>query len=163
MAMSASSSTRRNIAFVAFASLAVSAQEPEPPPGCTITILGCATQPEWDGVQFRDYEGEDYHFARDSEPACFKRAEDWNNMCENDPAHGLLVGASHVYNTQMYNPAACDKGWSLFGKHCFKHFADPPLNWFDAEAMCRDYGGGSHLASIHSKAENEFVFALTRG
>jgi len=51
----------------------------------------------------------------------------------------------------------CFPGWAVHGTSCYKVF-ETKLNWKDAENHCQEYGG--HLASIHSKEENEFIAGL---
>merc|ERR1719450_559783 len=63
--------------------------------------------------------------------------------------------------TQVYHSGACESGWSLFDKFCYKHYWDAK-NWFEAEHACREKHGG-HLVSIHSELENNFVYVLTKG
>ena len=61
---------------------------------------------------------------------------------------------------QVYQPSICDKGWSVFGPFCYKHFWER-LTWWDALKSCEAAGGS--LASIHSKLENSFIMTLTKG
>ncbi|KAK5982577.1 hypothetical protein GCK32_020000, partial [Trichostrongylus colubriformis] len=44
--------------------------------------------------------------------------------------------------------------WSKWGQHEYKVFRGR-LKQYDAETECN--GNGGHLASIHSKAENDFL------
>mmetsp|Transcript_56663 Transcript_56663/g.124250 ORF Transcript_56663/g.124250 Transcript_56663/m.124250 type:complete len:460 (+) Transcript_56663:48-1427(+) len=131
--------------------------------GCTITTKMCPKFPELEGAQFRDTMGERFFRAGEVDVACLKRAEEMHQWCGNSPSS---VAVAATYNpsqvTQVYNPGACDPGWSLLGKHCFKHFLSKK-NWYEAEVFCKTQGDGAHLASIHSKMENEFVFVLTQG
>lgn len=52
---------------------------------------------------------------------------------------------------------ACPNGWKPFEGHCY-YLNQKLLSWTDAENDCRQRG--SHLASVHSKAENVFINSL---
>jgi len=58
----------------------------------------------------------------------------------------------------MTNIAGCIDGWSAFGSNCYKYF-EASLTWQNAENQCKLEGG--HLASIHSKEENDFIKSIT--
>jgi len=58
----------------------------------------------------------------------------------------------------MTNIAGCIDGWSAFGSNCYKYF-EASLPWQNAENQCKLEGG--HLASIHSKEENDFIKSIT--
>jgi len=60
----------------------------------------------------------------------------------------------------VYHPTACDENWSLYQDHCYVHVWRAKT-WWEAEAWCNTHG--ANLCSIHGKAENEFVFTLTKG
>merc|ERR1711920_511097 len=62
--------------------------------------------------------------------------------------------------TQVYHPGACERGWSQWDAFCYKHFWEK-RDWFSAEAACRERN--SHLASVHTQAENRFIYTLTSG
>lgn len=68
----------------------------------------------------------------------------------------LLWLASVVLAAQ----AACPTFWVEFESNCYMYVGNPSSNWVEAEAYC--VGEGSHLTSIHSKAEEEFVQAIWR-
>ena len=51
----------------------------------------------------------------------------------------------------------CEPGWELFQMSCYK-IPEDLKNWESAENYCVQEGG--HLASIHSKEENDFLFRL---
>jgi hypothetical protein len=55
----------------------------------------------------------------------------------------------------------CDDGWSKFEAHCyfFSGGKELKLSWANAEKDC--INRGSHLASIHSQAEQYFVFSIS--
>ncbi|CAJ0934954.1 unnamed protein product, partial [Mesorhabditis belari] len=53
----------------------------------------------------------------------------------------------------LYN---CAKGWQYFSDHYYMVLFD--MTYDDGETACRSYG--SHLASIHSSAENDFITKL---
>eukprot|EP00913_Durusdinium_trenchii_P012207 g11466.t1 len=123
--------------------------------GCTITAKICSNFPDFQRTQFRDDIGETHVNAGGNDAACLKRAEE-----------GRLAHQFENYEreqlSQVYHPGACPGGWSQWDAFCYKHFWEKKT-WFEAEAFCRQYGEGSHLASIHSRAENRFIFALTGG
>merc|ERR1719430_1779542 len=54
-------------------------------------------------------------------------------------------------------PKDCPKSWPTFEKSCYQ-LIQKRLSWKDAEIRCKEEGG--HLASIHSKEENDFVFKV---
>jgi len=53
--------------------------------------------------------------------------------------------------------AVCPDGWSEFEGHCYL-CEGTGLTWLNAEQNCLNMGG--HLASIHSKAERDFVSSI---
>lgn len=130
--------------------------------GCTITVKACRNYPEFQRTQFRDSVGEEHVHAGSNDAACLKRAEDMHFWCGNSLRDGAQVAAT--YNpqqlSQVFHPGACEKGWSQFDAFCMKHFWEKKT-WFEAEAICRQMD--AHLASIHSRAENRFVYTLTSG
>lgn len=130
--------------------------------GCTITANICRNFPEYQRTQFRDTLGEAHLGAGSSEAACLKRAEDFHHWCGNGLSSGAQVAATFNSQrwSQVYHPGACDQGWSQWDAFCYKHFWEKKT-WFEAERLCRERN--SHLASIHSQAENRFIFSLTSG
>ena len=50
--------------------------------------------------------------------------------------------------------SGCGSDWTEWGSHCYKFFGEK-LTWFDAQARCEKEG--SHLASVHSGDENQFL------
>ncbi|XP_078509402.1 C-type lectin mannose-binding isoform-like [Lissotriton helveticus] len=52
---------------------------------------------------------------------------------------------------------SCDYGWVHYKNACYKRFNDI-VSWPEAESTCLSQN--SHLASIHSEEENDFVFIL---
>jgi len=136
--------------------------------GCTITASRCRNFPELGKSQFRDSLGEEELRTASVAAACFKRAEDFYYWCGNTDDAGesagmAAVAATHdpTSTTQVYHAAACDRGWSLWDKFCYRHIWEKK-NWAEAEACCRDVHSG-HLVSVHSAAENNFVHELTYG
>ena len=57
-----------------------------------------------------------------------------------------------------FSSGNCPCAWPQFGTHCYRYF-DHQTTWSDAEATCVAEGG--HLASIHSKDENDFIHQLS--
>ncbi|XP_038058690.1 lactose-binding lectin l-2-like [Patiria miniata] len=55
--------------------------------------------------------------------------------------------------------AYCPPPWLAFQGHCYL-WVDKPMSWMDSERYCRKLshpGKMAHLASIHSKEEDEFI------
>lgn len=136
--------------------------------GCTITTSRCHNFPEFDRSQFRDALGEEELRTASVASACMKRAEDFYHWCGNTDVDGETAGVATVAathdatsTTQVYHAAACDRGWSLFDRWCYRHIWEQK-NWPEAEASCRDVHSG-HLISVHSAAENNFAHELTYG
>jgi hypothetical protein len=130
--------------------------------GCFITVKACRNYPEFSRTQFRDALGEQHAQTASNEAACLKRAEDMHFYCGNDGKDGAQVAATYAAQqlSQVFHPGACDKGWSQWDAFCYKHHWEK-RTWFEAEALCRERS--SHLASIHSQAENRFIYTLTSG
>jgi len=130
--------------------------------GCIITVATCRNFPEFTRTQFRDSTGEELSQTGSNEAACHKRAEDMHYFCGNSQTEGAQVAATFSPQrlSQIYHPGACDKGWSQWDAFCYKHYWEK-RTWYEAEALCRQRA--SHLASVHSKAENRFVYTLTSG
>jgi len=129
--------------------------------GCTIIAAICRNYPEFNRTHFRDNTGEAYLDAGGNEAACLKRAEDFHYWCGNGVG-AASVAAAHGPTkwSQVYVPGACEKGWSQWDAFCYKHYWQTKT-WWEAEAICREKG--AHLVSIHSHAENRFVYQLTHG
>uniref|UniRef100_A0A3B5AF72 C-type lectin domain-containing protein n=1 Tax=Stegastes partitus TaxID=144197 RepID=A0A3B5AF72_9TELE len=49
----------------------------------------------------------------------------------------------------------CDKGWLLYGDHCYHFETEVVKNWQDAETHCASEQG--HLVSFHSQQELSFL------
>eukprot|EP00933_Yihiella_yeosuensis_P030575 TRINITY_DN24202_c0_g1_i1.p1 TRINITY_DN24202_c0_g1~~TRINITY_DN24202_c0_g1_i1.p1 ORF type:complete len:308 (-),score=44.37 TRINITY_DN24202_c0_g1_i1:86-1009(-) len=130
--------------------------------GCSITSRTCRNFPEFSKIQFRDSIGEEHWDTLTNEASCLKRAEDFHHWCGNDASEGIQVAAT--YNptslTQMYNPGACEKGWSQWDAFCYRFYLTMKT-WAESEKICRDQD--SHLVSVHSRAENQFVHTLAQG
>ena len=60
------------------------------------------------------------------------------------------TGGDYVEIVQMQ----CPHGWKLFGASCYK-FDERSTTWAEADKLCAQEGG--RLASIHSKAEDDFI------
>ena len=54
----------------------------------------------------------------------------------------------------------CGPGYSAYGDHCYKYISEA-VTWSQARARCRAEQGD--LASVHNRAENEFIRGLSRG
>eukprot|EP00933_Yihiella_yeosuensis_P076423 TRINITY_DN8616_c1_g1_i1.p1 TRINITY_DN8616_c1_g1~~TRINITY_DN8616_c1_g1_i1.p1 ORF type:complete len:307 (+),score=56.79 TRINITY_DN8616_c1_g1_i1:46-966(+) len=152
----------RPVVLLVAAFLTGSCSSAEQESGCTITANQCRNFPEYQRKQFRDTVGEENVGAGKNDAACLKRAQDFHHWCGNDISSGAQVAATFnsLQLSQVYHPGACEKGWSQFDAFCYKHYWDK-RTWFEAERLCRDRD--AHLASVHSQAENRFVFTLTQG
>lgn len=49
----------------------------------------------------------------------------------------------------------CDNGWTFYGKSCYKYINDR-LTWTQAKHTCE--AEGSHLVTLSSAEENEFIY-----
>ncbi|KAJ8029241.1 Brevican core protein [Holothuria leucospilota] len=56
--------------------------------------------------------------------------------------------------------AACPMYWTEFNGNCYLYVGTPASNWKRAEEYC--VNGGSHLASVHSKEEDDYIRDLWR-
>jgi hypothetical protein len=128
--------------------------------GCLITAHECVNFPSLSKQQFRDSVGEDHFGTATNEANCLKRAEDLHSWCGNQGEVKIAATFLRSGRTHVYQPSICDKGWSVFGPFCYKHFWER-LTWWDALKSCEAAGGS--LASIHSKLENSFIMTLTKG
>jgi len=153
---------RLSAALAAAALAAGAAAEEEAASGCTITATACKNFPEFRRTTFRDSVGEEHLGVGGNDAACLKRAEDFHYWCGNGLNSGATVAATHNPSkvSQVYHPGACESGWSQWDAFCYKHYWEK-RNWFEAEALCRQRD--SHLASVHSRAENRFIYVLTSG
>jgi len=149
-------------ATAALVAAGAAAAEDDSVAGCTITATTCKNFPEFRRTTFRDSVGEEHLGAGDNDAACLKRAEDFHHWCGNGMNSGASVAATHNPSkvSQVYHPGACESGWSQWDAFCYKHYWEKK-NWFEAEALCRQRN--SHLASVHSRAENRFIYTLTSG
>jgi len=69
--------------------------------------------------------------------------------------HKWLLGA--VSN----KVTGCPAGWKSMFDSCYQWFYTAVKTWEDAEVHCQQLGG--HLASLHTKEENEFIGKTTKG
>lgn len=129
---------------------------------CVLSARKCTNFPQFDNAQFADRFGEDLVGVENSS-ACLRRAEDFHHWCGNGrETEKPTVAATYVPSgdTQIYFPTACDQGWSFYNGHCYVHVWRAKT-WWEAETWCNKED--AHLCSVHGKAENEFVFTLTKG
>ena len=65
-----------------------------------------------------------------------------------------------ICQRERIQAVVCPDGWAELGGHCYLLIKTetPTHNWQDAENDCILRGG--HLASIHSKAEGDFIIEL---
>nr|UMK70504.1 C-type lectin 6 [Tropidolaemus subannulatus] len=69
----------------------------------------------------------------------------------------LLVVFLSLIGTGAGQP--CPPGWSSFNQSCYQ-VANQRMTWAAAEMSCRREAEGSHLASIQSLAESDYVSRL---
>ncbi|XP_070560960.1 C-type lectin LmsL-like [Ptychodera flava] len=72
------------------------------------------------------------------------------------------VSAVYYEAEDKYSSSVCPQYWYPYKDSCYRFF-DYEVNWSLAESECRLYGFNSHLVSIHSVDENDFVFAFQGG
>lgn len=96
------------------------------------------------------------------ESQCFIRATAYDWWCGNseEPRASVIATYTETGRSQISNAAACEPNWILFNEDCYFHITQR-LTWHDANQLCD--ASGSALASIHSKAENDFIHFLTGG
>ncbi|KAM3832807.1 snaclec coagulation factor X-activating enzyme light chain 1 [Vipera latastei] len=70
---------------------------------------------------------------------------------------GLLVVFLALSGTEA--DFDCPSDWVSYDQHCYKAFNDLK-NWTDAEKFCTEQNKGSHLVSLHSSEETDFVVNL---
>lgn len=155
---------------------------------CVLTAKNCANFPQFNGRQFADKFGAAY-LDLSNPSACLRRAEDFHHWCGNGRSewadrkqednknstnpdtldgsfNGLDASVAATFlptgDSQIYFPDACPKNWSLYRDSCYIHVWRAKT-WWEAEDWCQKASKDSHLCSIHGKAENEFVFTLTKG
>ncbi|RMX54060.1 hypothetical protein pdam_00013141, partial [Pocillopora damicornis] len=63
--------------------------------------------------------------------------------------------------TDLHTPAVCLQGWSSYGGNCYRasEKSEGKIEWSEAADKC--YNLNSHLVSIYSESENQFVKSLT--
>ncbi|XP_078268098.1 lectin-like [Rhinoraja longicauda] len=67
------------------------------------------------------------------------------------------VHTIHLYQDQC--TITCRSGWTGYNFTCMQ-FINEEINWIQAEVYCQNLVHGGHLASIHSKENNDFVLQL---
>ncbi|XP_039599137.1 lectin-like [Polypterus senegalus] len=74
---------------------------------------------------------------------------------------GLLLAAFIISTVTdvSYSLDSCEPGWVSYSGKCYQYF---PIKktWIDAELYCVSLGG--NLASVHSRADNQFISSLIR-
>jgi hypothetical protein len=71
-----------------------------------------------------------------------------------------IVEQKKVAPVCHHDRCPCPGGWRLFDGHYYL-FVKNDVNWTEAEKDCKNKG--AHLASIHSAAENTFLYSLWSG
>ncbi|XP_059832383.1 lectin-like [Hypanus sabinus] len=69
------------------------------------------------------------------------------------------VHTIHLYQDQCTR--TCISGWTGYNFTCLQ-FINEEKNWIEAEVYCQVLIPGGHLASIHSKENNDFVLELVQ-
>uniref|UniRef100_A0A673MXG5 C-type lectin domain-containing protein n=1 Tax=Sinocyclocheilus rhinocerous TaxID=307959 RepID=A0A673MXG5_9TELE len=69
----------------------------------------------------------------------------------------LLFIVFSMGNAEVDIVEKCPFGWTNFGVRCYKFFSQS-ANWITAERNCQSLD--SNVASVHSKAENNFLLSL---
>jgi len=117
------------------------------------------TNPRWfNGTNAGDYLdlGFQMSFAGNRNPTIKNVKLNGENVCLGEGSSPIMTSASSSVSVST-KPKGCPAGWDVLGSNCYKAF-ESELNWQDAENHCKGQGG--HLASIHSKEENDFVAGL---
>jgi hypothetical protein len=70
----------------------------------------------------------------------------------------IIPATSPIHLPLVTTTPLCPSGWAEFEGHCYL-FNENQLIWANAENDCINRGG--HLASIHSKAEKDFVVVFS--
>jgi hypothetical protein len=72
----------------------------------------------------------------------------------------FILAANAGITTAAPRPPLCPAGWSEFEARCYWFSGkESRLSWLKAETDCIHRGG--HLASVHSRAEQNFVFSIS--
>ncbi|XP_069484931.1 C-type lectin lectoxin-Thr1-like isoform X2 [Ambystoma mexicanum] len=77
--------------------------------------------------------------------------------CQTANAEGASSISMTARETCLCAQGFCDSGWIQYKNSCYKPVHEH-VSWTKAEANCLSFK--SHLASIHSSEENDFVFIL---
>ncbi|KAJ8023828.1 Echinoidin [Holothuria leucospilota] len=67
--------------------------------------------------------------------------------------------------SQVTASCQCPSSWIPWGQHCYRFELGNHASWSDAESKCvawGSFGRQSHLASIHSKQEQAFIYEVFR-
>ncbi len=72
--------------------------------------------------------------------------------------HERIVPATSPVLPLLTTTPRCPSGWAEFEAHCYLFIGNPLIS-VNAENDCVHRGG--HLASVHSKAEQDFIFSLS--
>jgi hypothetical protein len=74
--------------------------------------------------------------------------------------HERIIPATSPIFPLLTTTPLCPAGWSEFEAHCYLFSGNESrLIWPNAENDCIHRGG--HLASIHSQAEQDFIFSIS--
>jgi len=85
-----------------------------------------------------------------------QRCKEKKMECPADPTKGNKDECCK--NFSCTDLTGCADGWERYGDKCYQQFSRT-LRWNDAESFCQDEGG--HLASVHSEAQNDFLFTIS--
>ncbi|XP_040400150.1 snaclec agkisacutacin subunit A-like [Cygnus olor] len=74
----------------------------------------------------------------------------------------LILSISEGSSAKLICQNPCQKGWISYKGRCYK-LIEERMTWTKAEETCSAERAGSHLTSITSEEENEFLRKLSQG
>ncbi|XP_067915856.1 lectin-like [Heterodontus francisci] len=78
-----------------------------------------------------------------------------NGTMENGEPETETDWDQNLEKRDAFGRGTCSNGWFYLG-YCYKFISMEKI-WIDAELYCQALAPGGHLASIHSKVQNEFI------
>lgn len=78
-------------------------------------------------------------------------------------AFNKLFLIAFVASLQHITADRCPTSWISWGHHCYRFELEEKATWNDAEGRCVSLGSEgrpSHLASVHSKEEQNFLYEV---
>ena len=76
--------------------------------------------------------------------------------CEGNTCGDTGCQCKDIIDEESFKKCVCADGWTNFGGRCYKH-CEIKKNWNAAEFTCKSWRAGAHLASVHSKEEQDFI------